>query len=434
MNLISLYEPKSLAESQLHRDMCGKMISCLSANKFATILLSGPNGCGKTTAVKLVVKELGFRYKFYNTVTMNHDGLIQEMFNLNHRNIAHMISLNGPLVPTVLIIDNLDHITLNSERNVIQKIISMNVSRALFPLIVIRGSGTNKEFDECLNGVSRFVVQCPSKSDLSAMVTHVCKSEDCPIDDPLQLVEKSQMDLRRLFYILQDYIDTYRRSQDCDYGEFVGSIELKTVDMNLFDSLKEIMSQRCSVTKVMTIYNTDKVLLPLVLHENYHKDIFQRRYSPTDRVHMLSDISELISYGDMIETDIYMDQNWQLQNTHCFIGLFKPVYLLNKDGKAVGSYPINFSSELNKTSLKNINRKNINSISSSCNSSIPDLMCMSYIVNKLLEEQRYDDVIALIKGYPSPDHAKLVETMAKVDKCNQSTVVLNAKNRKKLVF
>jgi len=78
-------------------------------------------------------------------------------------------------------------------------------------------------------------------------------------------------------------------------------------------------------------------------------------------IKIMKDVSNSISWGDVIETSIYTDQNWFLQeNIHAFYTTINTSYNLNKYPKnKQEKAKISFSSDLNKTSLKNINRKNI---------------------------------------------------------------------------
>ena len=105
------------------------------------------------------------------------------------------------------------------------------------------------------------------------------------------------------------------------------------------------------------LYETEKVLLPLMIHENYYKSIINNYDNISTIISRIKEISDSISIGDNIETSIYTDQNWYLQNIHAFYTCVNTSFNINSQKNKNKKININFSSDLNKTSLKNINRK-----------------------------------------------------------------------------
>ena len=63
---------------------------------------------------------------------------------------------------------------------------------------------------------------------------------------------------------------------------------------------------------------TQKVLLPLMIHENFHKNLLTVQNNNKKTLNIMKYVSNAISKGDVIETNIYTDQNWYLQNRNKF--------------------------------------------------------------------------------------------------------------------
>ena len=75
----------------------------------------------------------------------------------------------------------------------------------------------------------------------------------------------------------------------------------------------------------------------------------------------LKNVTDSISKGDVIETNIYTDQNWFLHEIHGFYKCARTSYHINKHKptfkkSSIPYYDMKFSSDLNQTSLKNINK------------------------------------------------------------------------------
>lgn len=435
MNLVDKYEPKDLKNLIGHKDQIKKIQELLNSDYNKTFLIMGPNGCGKSITVKVILKELGFKIKMYDTVTNSNANLIQEMININHNNIKYLLSNVKNTTKTALIIDNLDHITLSNEKTVIDSIISYNIKNKKFPLILIINSLNPKFLDEYKDHLIKIVFHNHSKHELGKYLEFILKNEDIKVSDKYvisSLIDFSQKDIRRMFYILHDIINSFNTTELSKslIDEYISKSLKKNIDMNLFDSLKEIISSSQNIPRILSVYNTDKVLLPLTLHENYIKHL---NFFTDEKLSIISRISDYISKGDMIETDIYTDQNWDLQQTHCFFSIIRPVSLLNTQKKISSiddiKYNISFSSELNKTSLKNINRKNIFNLNSYLNSSVIDILDKSFLLNELFVNNKFDEINEIMGGY-SDDKIKLIEVILKIDKCNKNSNTLNTKIKK----
>ena len=91
---------------------------------------------------------------------------------------------------------------------------------------------------------------------------------------------------------------------------------------------------------------------------------------------------DFISKGDVIENYIYGDQNWDLQNIHGFYTCVLPSFYICENIKKNNDYiPIKFPLDLNRTSIRKINIKNINN----ANKYMPNMRISDYIyINKLI--------------------------------------------------
>ena len=176
----------------------------------------------------------------------------------------------------------------------------------------------------------------------------------------------------------------------------------------------------------------EKVLLPLMIHENYINFMFSNYNCRNNDIYIkiMKNVSNSISWGDVIETSIYTDQNWFLQeNIHAFYTTINTSFHLNKypknkDEKA----KINFSSDLNKTSLKNINRKNISILKQSMpNKNLEDLIYMNNIISKYVINKEYDKVKYMKNSYGLS--IKDIEIILKLNKITEK-ITLTSKIKK----
>ena len=209
----------------------------------------------------------------------------------------------------------------------------------------------------------------PTKKNLSDFIKKIAANEKIKILD-INVIKKiiafSQYDIRRLIYILHNLYYNFgsKEIKVTDIKEFCNCSQGKNIDISLFDATKQLLNNYNGVNDSIILYETEKVLIPLMIHENYYKPMMYKYENTRDILQTMRDITTLISRGDMIETNIYTDQNWYLQPIHGFLTCVETSYILNKiaTNNKASFYNMNFSSDLNKTSLKNINKKNIYTI------------------------------------------------------------------------
>jgi hypothetical protein len=186
---------------------------------------------------------------------------------------------------------------------------------------------------------------------------------------------------------------------------------------------------------IIKLYESEKVLLPLMIHENYLKKFLlnQENNNWKDIINNVVKISDSLSNGDNIETSIYTDQNWYLQNIHGFYTCLNTSYWINKNNpNKIETNDIKFSSDLNKTSLKNINRKNIINLSKIIdNKSTNEILMLNKICNHLIQTNQSDELIKILNGYNKEISIKEIELCLKIDKTTDFNV-LGSKDKKKI--
>ena len=170
-----------------------------------------------------------------------------------------------------------------------------------------------------------------------------------------------------------------------------------------------------------------------MIHEHYLKKILSKTNESWDKViYSLVKTSDSLSRGDNIETSIYTDQNWYLQNIHVFYTCLNTSFWINKinNNYKLSVDKMRFSSDLNKTSLKNINKKNINNLMKIIsNKSIDEIIYINQLANELFKEGKEEVLINILKNYKKDISVKEIELCLKIDK-TQDFLSLNSKEKK----
>jgi hypothetical protein len=171
----------------------------------------------------------------------------------------------------------------------------------------------------------------------------------------------------------------------------------------------------------LRLYGGEKVILPLMIHQNYPKCLTEYKNNEPDVLSLATKLSESISTGDIIENNIYSDQNWDMQDVHCFYTCINPAYnLTNAKINANPEYlklHLDFPNDLNRTSIKKINKRNvINANVYLKNMDIRDFMNANTLTKKLIDDKKIEECASIYKNYDAK--AETITSVLKIDKIN----------------
>jgi len=443
---VNKYKAKSINDIIGNKDKINKLKNkLLNINNYKSkgIIISGVHGIGKSITVKLLLEELNFLYKiiFPNEIKehRNHNfDDFNDYYNynnsvyrkLNFTNKEHYKNL-------VLIFEETENITLSSEKKYIMDIFKENNKLNAFPIIFISNNQHSKLLNDLKKNCEEIKFEYPTKKEIYELVDKICKNENIKIMNNKVLdllIDFSQYDIRRLINLLQEISFHYKIINEQNLNTFITNSREKNIDTGLFDATLQILNNYLEYDTILKLYEFEKVLLPLMIHENYIQKILYKNKSSWDtNIYDLVKISDSISRGDNIETRIYTDQNWYLQNIHGFYTCLNTSYWINKNNKCkIDINKIKFSSDLNKTSLKNINKKNINNLLKIFpNLTIYDILILNKISNYLISNNREEELINLLKTYSKDITVKELELCLKIDKTNDFNV-LTSKEKKNI--
>ena len=441
---VNKYRPKYLNEVIGHKDQINnikKWILNLNTNKNQAIIISGIHGIGKSLTIKLIFEELNYliRIIYPNEIK---DHRIFDDFNdyYNHKNSIHskINFKNDNKKKLVLIFEETENITLTSEKKYIMDIFKENNKKKCFPLIFISNNQHSKLLNDLKKNCDEIHFNSPIKQEFLKLIKYICDNEKIKISDNDSLdilIDFCQKDIRRLINLLQEFSFNFNEINKENILEFITKSREKNIDIGLFDATNQILNNYLDYDTILKFYESEKVLLPLMIHENYIKKVLNKCSDNWDNVLFnLVKISDSISRGDNIETSIYTDQNWYLQNIHGFYTCLNSSYWISKsnENNKIDLKQIKFSSDLNKTSLKNINRKNItNLLKFIPNKSIYEILILNRICNYMILNDKEEEFIDLLFEYNKDISIKEIELCLKIDKTHEFKL-LCSKDKKKI--
>jgi len=436
---INKYKPIDINQIIGNNDKINYIFEWLNniINNNQSIIISGTQGIGKTLAIELILKKLNYIVRIINPNDIKEHRSCNDFYDYYNFNnsVYSKINLNNHKC-VALIIDEIENITLTSEKKFIMDIYKQNNKSKSFPLIFISNNQHSKLLNELKKTCKEIIFNIPTIKDIKCLISNISENENISLPSGKILddfITFSQYDIRRLINLLQElsYHNINGKITKNQITEFINKSKEKNINIGLFDSTSKILNNYLDHETIIKYYETEKVLLPLMIHENYLKKIL---YKSKNLWSNIVNISDSLSHGDIIETSIYTDQNWYLQNIHGFFTCFNTSYWINKDNNNynIDNDKIKFSLDLNKTSLKNINRKNILNLSKIINNkSNLEILMLNKICNYFIENNKEQELIKILNGYGKDVTIKEIELCLKIDKTTEFNK-LASKDKKRI--
>jgi hypothetical protein len=446
---------------KLHDEVGKNIRSLLKSSVGFNLIICGPNGSGRSTIVNEAITGCNMITTIYDPITYDNAKTYDGLIHLNNNAIVGKFNTRSATKERVLVVDNIDTLTLTNEKKILCDILERNKKVGKVKIICISSNTTTKFMQDIAKLCSVLEIKRLTTKEMNDIILAETKKHELVIEKSVlaSINTDCDGDLRTLDTILVGLSSTFGTIAITaeDYTKYKEFRRTKIIDLSCIECVRNMLEHPYDDDNIETRYNSNKVIIPLVLHENYSRDIIVRqRWKGLTGVELLDEISEMFSLSDVVETNIYSQQNWYLQNMHMFMSIRLPLSMMNyrndtaaaatassnSDVKSVNEktidYDLEFSSELNKTSLKNINRKNITNILQMKSSlSRSDMFHMSYILNSQIQtgdtKSISDHVLAYYKSDLQTNGFKLIDTLLKIDKTQSSISTISTKDKKNIL-
>lgn len=393
------------------------------------MLLTGNHGVGKSVTVDVIAKHLGYEVKRLNVSLFKSGKNLEDIIAkiVTDNNIQSLISSQTKR-RKIIVVDELESITSRIEKNSIASLQKLNDTKFYCPIIFISNDNHKKLISNIEKASYSVKLFKPYDSDMKRILIRIAEDEKIKFDNVNivnYVVTMAQGDVRRLILILYDIKSAYHSCVITKERliEYKKTTNIKDTDLSLYQATDKILYNYKSINQVLRLYESNKVILPLMVQQNYVPYIVDN----SDDIELMYKISDLLSYGDVIEQHIYSGQNWNLQDIHGIYTCALPSYYLNTrmpddtmDIKAV------FAKDLHKTSIRSINKKNITKSATYLNNmSVTDYLYLSKIIRHHIKKSDKESVIAMLSQSGLRVDSGTIDTILKIDKID------NYKNAKK---
>lgn len=399
----------------------------------ACAVVTGDHGCGKTAIVKAVLNSHGYKIRTVNFAKLSASNISSFTHSLlecdgvytfideqnNHTGATQKVTDKGQRVPEkiAIMIDEVESISSTAEKQLINMLLSINNDNWMVPVIFISNNKHRKLITTLTKECFHVPIYQPEVDDMFNMLVRIGESEkmhmvDASIAD--SIIEHAGFDYRKMISTLQMLHKVYgeesidRKMLDA-YLRFT---DQRDVDRSIYENTIKLFTEFKNIETTLRIFEGDKVNMPLMVHQNHFLALSDYVYTDFAKLSAAEDITSSLATGDLIENYIYSDQSWTLQEVQGHHSCVYPSFQLTSvvdlpKLKRDSKYPFGrpafrtqFPKDLNRTSTRKINGKNIKAAGEFFNDmSVPDYVRANQLIRDLLNDGRVEECKELIDRY-----------------------------------
>jgi len=361
---VDKYKPKDVSEIIGHKTNLDRIRSWLKDWKSGAIfkkdspkalLLSGPPGIGKTTAAILCSEAEGFKPIEFNASDARSKNILKntlsdlignhtmtEYFDQNTKSKQKQINDD---IKNVIIMDEVDGMS-SGDRGGNAELIQM-IKKTKTPIICICNDRQSPKIRTLANYTLDLRFRRPDASAIMKRIGPICQKEGLHFQPNSieQIIQSTQSDIRQVLNALATYrLNATNISYD-DSKELAKKSE-KDFSQNPFSLVQKFFNlseyRNSSFADRMDYFFEDYELMPLMVQENYLQisPVLAKnergRPDPVKLLNLMSEASDSIAYGDIINSTLRRTNNWSLLSVQGSFSCARPSYFVH--GMAHGQY------------------------------------------------------------------------------------------------
>lgn len=244
---VEKFRPDTLEGYLGNEDFITSLETWISKNDFPNLLLHGPAGTGKTTAAKLVVKNINCDFIYLNCSDENGIDVIRDK--------VKQFASGATFKPLkVVILDEADFLTINAQaalRNVIE-------SFSLTTRFIFTCNFVERIIDPLQSRLTTFTLNTPEPKTIAKRLKEILDIEQVEYDikDVVEIVKKTYPDIRRALNLIQGLSIggklVVKKVTDSHYIEQVIN-EVKSKKKTAFNNIRQIIADN-NVTDFTGLY------------------------------------------------------------------------------------------------------------------------------------------------------------------------------------
>ena len=299
------------------------------------LFIHGPIGSSKTVTVECL-------FKSYNLIDVDVNSLSPELLQcivgFNEMTLSNVDKWNlktNKEKSNIVLVDNLELCDKNIEIfiDLIHNKHNINV-----PVILISNNTKYKDVFANNNNCTFVEFKKPSLLELTKFVIEINKLEGLNLtrENIKLLVNKSEFDIRQLLFLIDQWITTQKTR--FTFSDFMNSISVKNRDIDLSEKMYTLFNRdnKYDFQDYFVLASSDPQGLSNSIYQNYITNSMVDTLNDTSdgkNLNLLqnySNIMDSISYSNIVQNEIYENQQWTLYDDYICNSTVIPGYYIKE--------------------------------------------------------------------------------------------------------
>ena len=281
-------------------------------------IISGPPGIGKTSSVRVLTRNKGYRTFELNASDKRNKDTINNSVGFLMNNTTLSSIDNSTMTKNIIIMDEVDGMAGNEDKGGIKALIDI-VKKTKVPIIFICNDIYSPKLKSLLNYCYDIRFNRPDKRQIVLRLIEICKNEGIFIDNQTltYLVESFGNDIRQTINYLDLCSRTKRNVNDikknCEEVK-----KDKSVTVSSFDICKILLnkaeSSKLNFEQKLDLFFVDFDLIPGMIYENYlgTAGINSNSINKKESLKKIVDGLDHMSFSDTVENRMKTQMEWSL--------------------------------------------------------------------------------------------------------------------------
>jgi len=275
----------------------------------------------------------------------------------------------------IIIIKEVEFIKIKTITNILKELnvknIKKNKNKINVPIILI-GSGQCIKTKKDLVGICKIIkFEKEEEQTITDNIDKLLEKNKIGVEKEVKDYIISNCDNYNKINLIVNFIKNYKtkRSNIIKYKSVKKILELLVGNINynteLYDNVKEILTNEIKVKDIFNFFYLEKILLPLLIHENYKTYIMKNIKAKKDIKPCIRMVADNLMKGDIINEFIFNNHVWNIQDLFAILNCQYTSYIMNKTFKTKAKknlVTLNYTKILTKNSILFLNFKQYKTI------------------------------------------------------------------------
>lgn len=283
------------------------------------LFITGKSGTGKSTVATTLLEEYGYDVRELNAINLRSVSVLKKVLKDAIMN-KFWASIGKKIA---LLIENVDLFSTGDAKGLLNEFIKnideINKKTGFKNPIICTANEISKPLKKLCNHTHHFPLHNPSSIQVTELAKKIVKERGMGLNEScIALLGEYIGDYRQLITTLEYLYNVYggEKISAKELFNFLKNMDDRVSDHQLTKFIKQITCTDMSVKECLDGYDTDPLLIPDTVYENYTKFVYGRNCTKEEKYNILTGMSEIMSKAIGLYQKMGANQIWSITNVY----------------------------------------------------------------------------------------------------------------------